>query len=226
MNNPPTSVRAVIWDMDGVIADTAQQHFLSWQAAFEKRGIKFTEDDFRHHFGQRNDTIIRSIIGEGVAPADIEAIAEDKEDYFRRNIVNNLKPFPGVIRLLKILKANTILAAVASSAPLENVCLILSQLKITDYFQAIVYGQEVPRGKPSPDVFLLAAQKLSALPANCIVVEDAVAGVAAAKSAGMRCIAVTNTHPALKLSLADLVVDSLEEVSLEDIFKLFNRLKP
>ncbi len=225
MNNPRTSIRAVIWDMDGVIADTAQQHFLSWQAAFQKRGTKFTEDDFLHHFGQRNDTIIHSIKGAGVAPAEIEAIAEDKEDYFRRNIVNNLKPFPGVIRLLKILKANDLLAAVGSSAPRENICLILDQLKIADYFQAVVYGQEVLHGKPSPDVFLLAAQKLGAVPSNCIVVEDAVAGVAAAKSAGMRCIAVTNTHPALKLSQADLVVESLEEVSLEDVIGLLTRPK-
>ena len=190
--------------MDGVIADTAQQHFLSWQQALRKRGVDFSEADFKRHFGQRNDTIIRGMMGAAVSQDDLNSIAEDKEVYFRENIVKDLRPFPGVIRLLKDLKDSGISCAIASSAPLENVRLILSHLNVEGYFQSIVYGKEVSEGKPSPQVFLMAAKKLSVQPDNCLVVEDAITGVIAAKSADIRCLAVTNTHSAEHLSQADL----------------------
>jgi len=104
---------------------------------------------------------------------------------------------------------------------MENIRLILGGLGLEGYFQAIVYGREVTEGKPSPQGYLLAAQKLGVEPQNCIVIEDAVAGVTGAKRAGMHCIAVTNTHPPESLSEADLIVDSLEKISLEDLNRLF-----
>jgi beta-phosphoglucomutase family hydrolase len=214
--------RAVIWDMDGVIADTGPYHFKSWQYAFKMQGIIFHAADFQRLFGQRNDTIIRNMMKRNVTQTEVDMIAEIKEAYFRQIIQKNLKPFPGVKRLLEILKENTIQAAIASSAPMENIRLILGGLGIADYFQAIVYGREVTEGKPSPQIFLRAAQKLGAEPPNCIVIEDAVAGVTAAIKAGMHCIGVTNTHAAEKLAEADLVVDSLEKVSLQELKKLFN----
>lgn len=216
MNIRVNFAKAVIWDMDGVIADTAVLHFRSWQYAFGKKNINFSEEDFKHHFGQRNDTIIRDTAGSGVSIDIMEEIAEDKEDFFRREAVDGLRSFPGVIGLLKGLKESGILCAVASSAPLENVSLILNCLGIEKYFQAVVYGKEVAEGKPSPQIFLAAARKLGIEPEDCTVIEDAVAGVQAAKAAGMRCIAVTNTHSYQSLVQADLVVSSLAEVKLVD----------
>jgi beta-phosphoglucomutase family hydrolase len=219
MNN--NNLKAVLWDMDGVIADTAALHCKSWQVAFAKRGIAFTEEDFKHHFGQRNDTIIRSRMGEDVSVEEIEAIARDKEEYFREDARGKLAPFEGVRDLLQIIRSHGFLCAVASSAPLENVQLILKEVGVESCFQAVVYGKEVKKGKPSPDVFLKAAQKLGVSPQNCIVIEDAVAGVRAAKAAGMRCIAVTNTHPTGKLLEADKVVVSLALVGIDDLNRLF-----
>lgn len=214
--------RAVIWDMDGVIADTAEQHFESWRFAFDKQGIEFTREDFLHIFGQRNDTIIRKYMGEDISREIIDRVAGDKETFFRESVKKDLRPLPGVIDLLKTLAENGIGSAVASSAPRENIQVILRRLDITGYFQAVVYGSEVSEGKPNPQVFLLAAQKLGVEPQRCVVIEDAVAGVTAAKRAGMHCIAVTNTHPAERLQDADLVVSSLEEVSLQDLMRLFD----
>ncbi len=208
--------------MDGVIVNTGPYHCQSWQYVFKKEGINFTESDFQHIFGQRNDNIIRKTIGRDLTQAEVEAIAKDKEEYFRSIVRRNLKAFPGVINLLEILKENSIAAAIASSAPMENIQLILTGLGIERYFQAIVYGREVTEGKPSPQGFLLAAKKLRAESRNCIGIEDAVAGVTAVKRAGMHCIAVTNTHPAESLSEADLVVDSLEKVTLQELQRLFN----
>jgi len=206
--------------MDGVIADTALEHYRSWQYAFNLRRVNFTEEDFQHCFGQRNDAIIRQMLGKTVEDSVIEAIARDKEEYFRSHVAEHLKPFPGVIRLLRLLKEQAILSAIGSSAPLENIELILKGLHIEEYFQAIVYGQEVTEGKPDPQIYLLAARKLGADPRNCIVIEDAVAGVQAAKRAGMKCIAVTNTHPEPSLREADVVTDSLEKINLKEIEKL------
>ncbi len=217
-----SGLRAVIWDMDGVIADTALPHYRSWQFAFHKQGVQFSDDDFQHVFGQRNDLIIRKMIGPELSQELIEVISQDKETFFREAVVQDLRLFPGVLDLLKLLQDQCIAAAVGSSAPLENIEVILNKAKIAHYFQAVVFGMEVKEGKPSPEVFLTAAGKVGARPSCCIVIEDAIAGVTAAKKAGMACLAVTNTHPAGALQAADRVVDSLDKVRLPDLERLFN----
>ena len=214
--------RAVIWDMDGVIADTAFAHLESWQVAYHKQGIAFFEEDFQKVFGQRNDVIIRQLRGNDFSQTLVDSISLDKEVYFRDNILKNLKPFPGVVALLQLLKRQGIKSAVGSSAPLENIQIILRGLQIEDCFQAIVFGLEVAKGKPFPDVFQKAAQKLGVDPSRCIVIEDAIVGVQAAKRASMHCIAVTNTHDAEALKEADLVVDSLEKVDLDRLNEIFD----
>ena len=219
---PGNKTKAVIWDMDGVIADTAPYHLKAWQETFQKRGVKFTEEDFKRRFGQRNDTIIRVTLGESISPSEIDVIASEKEENYRQRVRHNIRPLPGAIKLIKSLKKHGFGVALASSAPVENIQLIMRGLGIEDYFQAIVSGREVKEGKPSPQGFLLAAQKLGVEPENCIVIEDAPAGVTAAKKAGMYCMAVTNSHPRNHLMEADLIVDTLEKVSgnnLEGLLK-------
>ena len=217
-----SSAKAVIWDMDGVIADTAPYHLKAWQEVFRKRGVDFTEEDFIHSFGQRNDTIIRNDLGREVSQDEMDTIAKDKEESFRQRIRQNLKPLPGVIKLIKSLAKSGVKLALASSAPMENIQLLIGGLGISDYFQTIVTDQDVTEGKPNPQVFLLAAQRLGLEPKDCIVIEDAVAGVSAAKKAGMLCLAITNTHPRASLREADLIVDTLEEVSVSDLDRLLS----
>jgi len=217
--------KAVIWDMDGVIADTAPYHFKAWQEVFQKRGVSFTEEDFRRYFGQRNDTIIRNVLGEGLSPSEVDAIAGEKERNYRQRVNRHIKPLPGAIELLKSLREQGFKVALASSAPIENIQLVTQGLGINNCFQAIVSGRDVTEGKPSPQGFLLAAKKLGVAPENCIIIEDAVAGVTASKKAGMRCIAVTNTHPRESLTGADLVIDTLEAVSVSDLEQLLKLKK-
>ncbi len=219
------SPRAVIWDMDGVIADTAPFHFQAWQKTFSQRGVQFTEEDFNHTFGLRNDSIIRKILGDKISPQDIEAIAQEKEAIFRSLLPPSLPPFPGVISLLKALKEVGFKIALASSAPKENLNLLTTNLGIRNYFEVIVSDKEVTEGKPNPQLFLLAAERLKVPPQNCLVIEDAIAGVKAAKAANMKCIAVTNTHPRESLNQADLIVDSLEQVNIKIIEKLLSNKK-
>jgi beta-phosphoglucomutase family hydrolase len=215
--------RAVIWDMDGVIADTAPFHFKAWHSVFIKRGLNFTEDDFRRNFGQRNDTITRIVLGMDVSSTEIEIIANEKEENFRKMAKGKLKPLPGAVELIKALKDCGFLQALGSSAPPENVELITSELNIKTFFQAMVSGREVTEGKPSPLGFLLAAEKLKVAPAYCLVIEDAIAGVAAARRAGMHCLAVTNTNAASSLQGADLIVESLTEITPRGVEQLIDQ---
>ena len=214
-------LRAVLWDLDGVIADTGIYHCRAWQEVFSQIGIEFTEEHFAKHFGQRNDTIIRDTVNETISQEALDAIADEKEITYRRLVADNIKALPGAIGLLSSLRERGVKSAIASSAPPENVRIILKGLGIEKYLDAIACGREVTEGKPSPQIFLLAAEKLKVEPAGCVVIEDAVAGIAGAKRAGMKCVAVANSHPGDKLKEADLIVISLESVSVDDLSRLY-----
>ena len=209
--------------MDGVIADTASYHLKAWQEVYRKRDILFTEEDFRHSFGQRNDTIIEEVMGTGVSPNEINTISSEKEVSFRESIRYNIRPMPGVIELMETNRQDGFLMALASSAPIENIRLLIEGLGIDNYFQCVISARDVSEGKPNPQVFSLAARRLGVEPKNCIVIEDAVAGVTAAKRAGMHCLAVTNTHPRASLVEADLIVGSLTEITVNDLRRLLSQ---
>ena len=208
------SEKAILWDMDGVIADSNSFHFVAWQEAFAKRGVNFTHEEFTKLFGARNDFIIHNILGMGLADEEVKAVAQEKERSFREKAKGNIKLFPGVSKLLDTIKKGNFKLALVSSAPKENIDLVSEELNIERYFGCIVYGREVAESKPSPQIYLLAAEKLGTKPEDCIVIEGSPLGVKAAKAAGMRCLAVANTHPKQELQEANKVVDSLDEVDL------------
>jgi len=212
--------RAVLWDLDGVIVDTAPLHLWSWQRTFGEIGLSFTESDFKRSFGRRSTEIIQQFFGPDVEPEQLESLAERKEELFRLAAEAGVQMLPGARDLLMSLQASGWAQAIASSAPPENVHLLVDALSIRSLLGSVVTARDVSVGKPAPDVFLVAAARLGVDPARCVVIEDAVAGVEAAKAAGMRCVAVTNTHPADHLTLADLVVDSLEQLDPEDFARL------
>jgi len=214
-------LEAVLWDMDGVIADTMQYHFGAWRDILKTMGITVTLEEFRPLFGQRHDNIIRYALGNNLTHEQIEALSDKKQALYRERVSKDIRALPGALELIKALNKNKIKIALASSATPENVDVIVDGLKIRDKFQAFVNGPEVAEGKPSPLIFQLAAKKLGAPPANCVVIEDAVAGVSAAKDGGMKCVAVTNSLPRAALSKADLIVDSLKEVNIEILNGLF-----
>jgi beta-phosphoglucomutase family hydrolase len=208
-------IKAVIWDMDGVIAYTSPFHFQAWQEAFGEEGIIFTEQEFKRNFGRKSNDIIRDKLGEETPEDRVKLITEKKERKFRAKVADKIEPLPGVEKSLRAFKEKGLKQALASSAPQQNIQLVLGKLKLTDFFDRIVSGEEVDRGKPDPAVFLAAAQELGVSPDSCLVIEDAVAGIEAAKAAGMKCLAVTTTNPKENLKEADLVIDSLEEISIE-----------
>ncbi|TFG47119.1 MAG: tRNA (adenosine(37)-N6)-threonylcarbamoyltransferase complex dimerization subunit type 1 TsaB [Dehalococcoidia bacterium] len=212
--------RGVIWDMDGVIIDSAELHFQSWRDALNRRGFEMTREQFDATFGRRNDDIIAYITGKPAKPEDVAAISNEKETAYRQMVTGQARSFSGVMELIRSIKESGFKQAVASSAPPENVELIMKEMALEPFIDATVDAAQVSKGKPAPEVFLKAAAKLGLEPGDCLVIEDAVSGVEAARRAGMAVIGVSNTHPAAKLAEADLVVASLEDVDATGVLEL------
>lgn len=212
---------AVLWDLDGTIVDSAIPHKLAWKETLSRRGVNFTDIDFEWSFGRRNEEIIPKFLGKEISPQQVDAIGDEKEKTFRVVINDNIKAFPGATELIRSLSTACFQLAIVSSTPIENIELVTRTLGIKDCFKLFVSGKDVSEGKPNPQGFLLAAKKLGAQPQNCVVLEDSAAGVRAAKRGGMHCIAITNTCNKEALSEADIVVDSLEKVSVKTIIELF-----
>lgn len=210
---------AILWDMDGVIADTGQAHFMAWQILYRERGETITYQEFARTFGMSNLPILRAWLGDDQPLDRLQAISKRKEQLFRQLAHEHTHLLPGVTAWLERGRTRRYRQAVASSGPMANVVALVTALDIADYFDALVSGAGLPRSKPDPAVFLQAAAALGAPPVDCLVIEDSLMGIEAAKAAGMRCIAVTTTHPATKLGQADLVVDNLEVLG-EDAFEI------
>ena len=211
---------AVLWDMDGVLVDTEPFHWQAWEKLSREAGFPMSYDDFRRTFGWRNEEILRELLGPDISDQRVAELGHRKEKLYRDAVRGNVKPLPGAIELLRKLREAGFRQAVASSAPGANVELILKDLEIKGDFDAVLCDRDVERGKPDPQIFLRAAERLSVVPARCLVIEDAVMGVRAARSAGMACLAVTTTHPAEGLREADWVMASLAEMTVEDVRRL------
>ncbi len=207
--------RAVLWDMDGVLVDTGEAHYQSWAEALAGLGIPFNRELFRRTFGMNNDTILVTLAGRPLDPDFLKRVGDRKEMLWRAAIHGKIQPLPGAKELLVSLHRAGFQQAVASSAPMENITAVVDELDLRPYFQALVSGNAIP-GKPEPDVFLEAARQVGVPPERCTVLEDAMAGVEAARRAGMRCIAVTTTNPREALQGAGRVVDSLAQVRAAD----------
>lgn len=217
--------RAVIFDVDGVLVDSYRAHYEAWKRVGRRAGRPIGENTFASLFGRRNREIIRLLWGDVLTEAQAEELAQWKEVQYREVLRTDFRPMDGAAELVDALKAAGFLLAVGSSGPPENVRIALEGLGRAALFDATVTGTDVRAGKPDPEVFLKASAKLGVEPRFCAVVEDSTAGVEAARRAGMTPIALvgTATREALAQAGADLVVDSLRELSPDRIRRLIDR---
>lgn len=204
------SSRAVLFDLDGVLVDSREQHLAAWARLAAAHGLTVPEGYFHATFGLRNDAILGRLVPGG-DPREFERLAAEKEATFRSLAGDGMAPLPGVPELVAFLREQDVATAVVTSTPHENLNMVLRAIRLEGQFGTLVSAEDVTRGKPDPEGFLLAAARLAMPPETCVVIEDAPAGLEAAKSAGMRAIGVSTTHPAPDLGTADLVVDSLAE---------------
>jgi HAD superfamily hydrolase (TIGR01509 family) len=210
MSDPKRAPRAVLWDMDGTLLDSSHFHWLAWRDTMASEGRPITREQFAASFGQRNDTILWGYFGEDLPSAEMDRIAEAKEERYRFLVrTQGVRLLPGVPHWLDRLRSEGWRQAVASAAPRRNIETILEVLDIGGYFGAIVSAEDVQHGKPDPQVFLTAASRVDVLPSRCVVVEDAPAGIEGARRAGMAAIGVQTSHP-LDEGRAHLVVPTLD----------------
>jgi len=213
--------RAALWDMDGTLIDSEEFHWRSWHLTLQDEGIAITRDQFVSTFGQRNDTIISQWLGAAATAERAARIAESKEIMYRHLVRRDgISPLPGVADWVRRLHREGWRQAIASSAPRANIETVLEVLSATHIFDAIVSAEDVHKGKPDPEVYLLAAERVGVEPSSCVVVEDALAGIAAARAAGMRSIGVNHEK---HLPGADVVVRSLDLLDADAFETLLQR---
>lgn len=211
----------VIFDLDGVLVDTSKFHKQAWFDLAEREGFDISDEFFNSTFGMQNYQILASLSGRQLPAEEINRMSEWKEIRYRDLVADyKLELMKGVKPLLDELKSKGFLLAIGTSTPRANLAIMLEHTGINDYFDAYITGEDVKLGKPAPQTFLKAAEKLSLSPTSCVVVEDAVQGVEAAKAARMPVVAVTTTRERADLKKADLIVDALTEVNADDFTRL------
>ncbi len=203
---------AAIFDLDGTLFDTFDEHHAAWRHLCAEHGVPLTPELFAWSFGRRNEEIIPELWRRAGLPVpsgeSLHRLAEAKEGHFRRHFAADPRPIAGAVELLRSLRVAGWRLAAGSSAPPANVAAFVAALPADASFDATVSGADVARGKPDPEVFLRAAERLGAPPSCALVFEDAAPGIEAAHRAGMRCVAVASPgRTREELRAAELVVD-------------------
>jgi beta-phosphoglucomutase family hydrolase len=195
---------AFLFDLDGVVVDSNALHVDSWKEVARRHGFECTDPEHIGKCGLRTVAVIRDLLRWPVSEAEAVRIGLEKEEIYREWIrADGIPAIPGVAEFLGRARQLGIACAVGSSAPRPNVDLCLQTLGLEGFFQATVSGEDVARGKPAPDIFLLAADRIGARPGSCVVFEDAPVGIAAAHAAGMRVVALWTSHEREELAGAD-----------------------
>lgn len=211
-------MKAVIFDMDGVLIDSQPYHFKADIDTMAEYGVIKDQKFYEAFAGTLTDNRMRTLRDMFGLDVPAEELIEKREKMILDIMANeDIKPVSGIPELLRSIKALGLKTAVASSSGIELIKLVLDRLGIAVYFDSITSGNDVKRGKPSPDIFLLAAERIGAEPSECLVVEDSENGVRAAKAAGMKAIGYVNpTSGNQCLDMADAVTDDFRKVDIND----------
>ncbi|HRR27018.1 MAG TPA: HAD family phosphatase [Acidobacteriota bacterium] len=217
-------LEGAIFDMDGVLLDNLEYHLEAFQRLGEELGHPIAWEDIRKVFGRKTEDMLRVLLNRELTSAEAKALERRKEEIYRELIRPTLREHivPGLEEFLEALSEHGIRMAIATSGPPENVSLVTEELGLGKYFEAVVTGDEVTNGKPHPEAFLRAAEKLRLPSATCVVFEDSLSGVQAALAAGCRCVALTTSHSVEELR--DLrphrIVSDFRGLAVEDVLNL------
>ncbi|GAB3409815.1 beta-phosphoglucomutase family hydrolase [Massilia agilis] len=213
--------RAFVFDMDGTIVDNMDFHTRSWVELFRRLDVQIDPDEFfRTTAGRQGKEILRAYLGEHLSDDKVAAMNHEKEEIYREMYEPHRKEVEGFSAFLSRAKERGVALAVATSGPPGNIAFVLDGLALRQHFDAVVGAADVKRGKPHPDVFLAAADKVGVQPADCIVFEDAPLGVEAAKNAGMPAVVLSTTLDAAAFAAYDNVIriaPDFTELSVDDL---------
>lgn len=211
-------MKAVIFDMDGVIIDSEPIHFETDMETLKYFGCKISTKELEKYVGTTNEYMYTDIKRNFKLDQSLEEIINYRSKLVKRKIIYlELEPIKGIKELLMELKRRNIDTAIASSSPKDFIDTVIDKFKLQEYFKYIVSGEEVKKGKPYPDIYIETSKKLGVHPDKCIVIEDSKNGILAAKAAGMLCIGLKNINSGNQdLSNADIIVNSIKEIKILD----------
>lgn len=213
-------IRAVIFDMDGVLADSEPLLNAAAIAMFREKGLAVQPEDFLPFVGAGEDRYIGGVAEKYHFPLDVPQAKKRTYEIYLELVPTRLEAFPGVPALVQACRQADLHVAVASGTDQIKVIANLQKIGLPEAsWDALVTGNDVKQNKPAPDIFLIAARKLDVAPAACVVIEDSVNGIRAAKAAGMRCVAVAQTFPASRLQEADVIRESVADIQLADLIQ-------
>lgn len=210
---------AVIFDMDGVLVENSEFHDEAWRLICERYGHPKTSEEIKSIFGGTNSVFINKLLGER-SPEDTVSIAIEKEALYREIFEQHVKAPNGLMELLFDLKKNNVRLAVGTSAPAVNLHFVLDKLDIRSFFEVLVDESFVKKGKPDPEIYNIASQKLGMSPSDCLVIEDSVFGIQAALAAKMKVIGITTTFSSEMLTQASFVINSFNQINFKTIEKV------
>lgn len=216
---------AVAFDLDGTLIDNNQFHFITWQEFYQKRNRVLSMEEYKAYFNGRTMTdCVKYVFQQPDMPAEeIERYTNEKESLYREIYAAHIKPIPGLLSLLELLKQQQIPMVIATSGIQDNIDFLFSHIPIKHYFKRVIKGSDITHGKPHPEMYQLAAKELGLPAEKCIAFEDATVGIASAAGAGMKVIALTTTHTPEELIGADWIVKDYEGMQLAHLQQLINQ---
>lgn len=217
MSHTKSKPWAVIFDMDGVIVDNMEYHKRAWAIFLEKHAPDIELEEFSRHFGKVNRDLLKIVFKREITAEEESRFGEEKETIYREIYADHIVPLSGLLDFLDSLKENSVKTAVATAAPRVNMDFVFEKTGLRKYFDVLIDATEVTRGKPDPEIYLKAAQRLGCLPDSCLVFEDSFPGVQAARRAGMKVVVLATSHPAESLKGAERVIKDFTEISLDAV---------
>ncbi|MFD0749722.1 HAD family hydrolase [Mucilaginibacter calamicampi] len=214
---------AVIFDMDGTLVDNTPYHYRTWQVMFEKYGMG--ELPVQTYYAEFSGVPVFDTVQRIFSDRDsvgLHQLVNEKETIYQRLYTPHAAPIKGLIAFLDELKQNGIKIAIASSASIHDIDFVLDRIHVRDYFDVIIDGSQVSKGKPNPEIFLKAAAHLQTPPEHCAVIEDSIAGIKAGNGAGMKVIGITTGNTAEKLQPSAMVINDFTALSVKKLAALFN----
>lgn len=207
--------------MDGTTINTQTYDFSAWKQIFRDYGKTLTQKEFKSFLGNTATEIIKQRVNPALTKEEIQREIEKKDTYFATALKKEkLTMLSGLTTFLAELKKHNYKVALATGADISKIRVIENYIPVSTYFSIIVHAGDIKKGKPNPEVFLMAASKLGVLPKECIVVEDSPNGIKAAHNAHMKCITITTTHKKEELKNADKIINAFDEIKIEDLEKI------
>ena len=194
-------IKGAIFDMDGVVVDNHKYHFKAWMEFSQKYQFELNDQIYREKFNGKTNTDLFKMIFKNPTESEMQKYADEKEGLYKELYFQDMKPHTGLLDFLQYLQKQRIKIALGTSAPPTNVDFVLDNLKLRQFFEVIVDGTQVEKGKPDPQVYQLCAMRLGLRPEDCVVYEDSLAGLESGKRAGCMIVAVATSHQAFELKV-------------------------